>query len=1121
NLYAVCDVWAEKVKKRLDVLDFVEFAEVLQIGFHWFLIVKFKNNEQLYTFDRTIGQFLTQEEGILRQQIVMMNNFVELDEIKDFVEVNRNGFYGKAIEHPLARYIFSEEYMQRGDDLSYLAPLLKRYQFYTQHNLDAVSEKEKIITAMIRILQYNNISLSKDRELSFYLSSNDMGQILILDGVKKPRQFKSDGKVYVFGKDKIPPGFGKTIKKMEESFKHISLPKQDVILSMSKDESYAFEKLTNFPEEVIDSVFSSSEQILRKISPYLKQVTAILEVYKTKKIISHYYLSGSFLRGSLEGEDIDLAIDFAYYHDPDVVRGLLERVNAISKQAGHRFHITLQAFGYEYEIRDGNIVPTGKVKAENILGRLKNPYEKSLLRLDNLKALPSPEEFFINILHMCRGFDFAQNNLELITSTAKENETKHEKIVKEISLYLKQIIEILKRYQSERIITRYYLTGSFLKGGLVKDGDIDIALLLRSYNRPDAIKRLLQEVEAIAEKSPYKIHITPQAYGYEYEFKEGKFVHTGVIRSEELLTRLPSPQRQSLLRLDNLEIPFLPDEFFLKMMRNCREFDFTQNNWKLVSDKNKSRNDHSIYKEDLESIDPAVRLKAAIVLKKQGQENSKLAKIFQDSASNKNLTLDERLKAAEFLSESEKEKFSFELGMDEQHSLRIDSGEEKDFKKLTLELATREETAKIIKGIPGIEPQLAAEFISRMQQINWHAQELEKTLQGVGYFNGEWEKELKERLEYDYDVPYEALDMLIKRDLPAEVIFSPLQYLFAALIAQEVIGKLRQNNAVILEGDREWFLLEAFKSVEEKMLTSLAEADEIKDVLGDKWKNSTATSRTIDIFEGLKSLGLYTNRYKLDVELEAVLGSAGKFIARAYDDSGQAEFAPGPCYDQRGVSIGIESNLGKKQDSIHINQGVKWASKYIWAAYLAMYTHIKNETFTPVKFDYYYRQLVKDTNKFNNMNHRISYIGVWVKDIRDLAMILEIFIPLSIALGNYMDQKDMALARIFRDFRKEIESIIRKQNDVQLDREFFEQARMVRFVELVSANNRDNDFYRDLSRLITDTLTKIETHLAMKKKEKDYPVQELSGSIDHAFEAKQLPKLLTPQYPYALIEQAI
>ncbi|MBU0634654.1 MAG: hypothetical protein KKA52_06280, partial [Candidatus Omnitrophica bacterium] len=34
NLYAVCDVWAEKAKERLGVLDFIEFAEILHVGFH-------------------------------------------------------------------------------------------------------------------------------------------------------------------------------------------------------------------------------------------------------------------------------------------------------------------------------------------------------------------------------------------------------------------------------------------------------------------------------------------------------------------------------------------------------------------------------------------------------------------------------------------------------------------------------------------------------------------------------------------------------------------------------------------------------------------------------------------------------------------------------------------------------------------------------------------------------------------------------------------------------------------------------------------------------------------------------------------------------------------------------
>jgi len=915
NLYAACDVWAEKAQERLGVLDFIEFAEVLQVGFHWFLIVKFKNDEQLYAFDRTIGQFLTQTEGILKQQIVMMNNFVELDDIKDFVEANQNGFYGKAIEHPLARYIFNDGYTQRDDDLSYLAPLLKRYQFYIQHGLDAVSEKEEIITAITRILQYNNISLSKDRKLSFYFVSNDTGQTLTFDAFKNPRQFKSGGKVYVFGQDKIPAALGKTIENMKESFKQTVLPPQGVVLSMKREQSYAFEKLTDFPEELMDSVFLSSEEIIGKISPYLKQV-----------------------------------------------------------------------------------------------------------------------------------------------------------------------FEILKEYKSRRIITRYYFTGSFLKGILqkTKDADIDIAVVFRRYHDPDIIRGLLEQIQEISSGASCKIHITLEAFGYEYEIVEDKLIHTGLIRAEPLLARLSNMGQKSLLRLDNLEIPFFPEEFFLKLLRMCREFNFTENNLKLIEGKDvkNNSNNNGIYEEDLMSNDPEVRLKAAIVLKQKGCDNPKLAEVFRNSAVNKNLTLDERLKAAEYLSDAEKEKLSFELRPDKEQAARIDKGENDDFEELAHEAISEGEAVGIIKGVSGMNEQMAENIISRIQQVSWHGQEFEKTMQGIKYFNGYWKEQLKNRLYSEYDIHLEMIDMLIERDVPTRIIFSPVEYLFAALIAQEIIHSLREDNVIILEGDRDWFLLESFQLVQKNMGDlSFNAVEKNKHTLESKWQGSTAISRTIDIFKSLKNLGLYTRRYNSDVETEAMLGSASQFIARAYNDSAQAEFAPGPCYDTRGVSVGIESNRSQNHDSIHINHGVKWASKYIWAAYLVMYNYITDETFNRGRFDYYYNQLVKEENQFNGIDRRTSYIGVWVKDIKDLDMILEIFIPFSIALTNYMENDNVRLTKIFREFRLGMEDIIRNQYDHKLNQEFFEQARMVRFVELISRDNRDNDFYRALKKLVEDTQKKIDEEL--------------------------------------------
>ncbi|MFH2145457.1 MAG: LOG family protein [Candidatus Omnitrophota bacterium] len=1347
NLYAVCDVWAEKAQERLGVLDFVEFAEVLQIGFHWLLIVKFKNNEQLYAFDRTIGQFLTQGEGLLKQQIAMMNNFVELDEIKDFVEVNQNGFYGKAIEHPLARYIFSEEYMQRDDDLSYLAPLLKRYQFYTQHNLGAASEKEKIITAMTRILQYNNISLLKDRELSFYFVSNDTGQTLTFDAFKNPRQFKSKGKVYVFGQDAIPAALNKAIENMKESFKQTVLPQQGVVLSMRKEELYAFEKLTDFPEELMNYVFASSEEIIRNISPHLKQVIAILETYKSRQIIKSYYIFGSFLKGILRNTtdaDIDLAIDFAYYHDPDVVRGLLERVNAISKQAGHRFHITLQAFGYEYEIRDGSIVPTGKVIAENVLKGIENPHEKSLLRLDNLEISASGEEFFVNILSMCREFDFTQNNLKSIPLKQKLARIKDaysritsrqaypmatitsDKTGKPVGLFVSspidgvnniltilpinaktkvavlgsgtgqvcslfaahgatqvtgyEIDEKLKDLSEEKIqelkdvidpdkiefknanfldkdvslkeydilfyfwdgllrehmskfqekIMRQLAPGALfvaynllyaqeyfpqLKEASYLDGYEEINLETKiltqiNYGKLFTAEHINQNQTGKDEIPMNKLVSILKKMGFRYadqfnpDFKLPFYTENGKLQTlmvsadgeyvftlrERIDFSYGEEKEERSIQLLELN-PFVNDNEKFEMRTGFNKFIIDQKNrvahagisntyeffvedmyrgkglglamlslaiqaaqqegmhsfkiynpvtkirpvlksigfydvdsstvelnleatwktetdgsepWRLANiakrrkdmagfrfvnlpgfDLEKSKNKHAMYEEDLESQDPAVRLKAAIALRERGIINEKITTIFEDAAIGENFTLAERIKAAQYVSNAYKKKERHILGRYQAHFDRIDRANEEEFKYLAPEFISQYEMERIIEEIPRLDAEAVRQIIERIKRIKWKGSELERMLQGIKYFSGAWEVELREELHLEYDIHWGQLDQLIKKDVPTEIIFSPAEYLFAAVIAQELISELRDKKEIIMGGDHDWFLLESFQMVRAKKYASfLNGGDEIKTELKNRWFVSTAASRTIDIFNGLDKLGLFINRFESDVELVAVLSSANQFIYNAYDDGSFPEFSPGPCYDARGMSVGIECARDKEKDSIHVNLGTRWASKYVWAAYLVMHNYINDKTFYAWNGNYYYSQLVKDEHRIDDLDRRASYIGVWVKEIKDLKKIMDIFIPLSIALRDYMEGDDENLAKIWRDFRIKMEQIIRSQNDEKLDEEFFERARMVRFVERVSANNRDNDFYRDLSNLIKDTLVKIREHLAMKEQEK-------------------------------------
>jgi len=69
---------------------------------------------------------------------------------------------------------------------------------------------------------------------------------------------------------------------------------------------------------------------------------------------------------------------------------------------------------------------------------------------------------------------------------------------------------------------------------------------------------------------------------------------------------------------------------------------------------------------------------------------------------------------------------------------------------------------------------------------------------------------------------------------------------------------------------------------------------------------------------------------------------------------------------------------------------------------------------------------------------------------------------------------------------------------------------MVRFVERVSKNNRNNDFYRELSTLSTDTLRKI--HRALADSRKDHYQADIAPELSH---------FTMPQNAAILINQSI
>ena len=151
-----------------------------------------------------------------------------------------------------------------------------------------------------------------------------------------------------------------------------------------------------------------------------------------------------------------------------------------------------------------------------------------------------------------------------------------ENLLRKVVPGLSEIIGLLEQYKLERIITRYYLTGSFLDGSLNEERDIDFSVVFRRYDNQEALERLLNKAEEISKKSSFKFHITLQAFGHEYEFRNDRFIPTGLIRGEQILSRLENPENKSILRLDNIEAQLLNEDFFVRLYRRCRKFNFAE-----------------------------------------------------------------------------------------------------------------------------------------------------------------------------------------------------------------------------------------------------------------------------------------------------------------------------------------------------------------------------------------------------------------------------------------------------------------------------------------------------------------------------------------------------------------
>ncbi|HCD38327.1 MAG TPA: hypothetical protein DEQ77_06350, partial [Candidatus Omnitrophica bacterium] len=106
---------------------------------------------------------------------------------------------------------------------------------------------------------------------------------------------------------------------------------------------------------------------------------------------------------------------------------------------------------------------------------------------------------------------------------------------------IRKVLALLQQYKEERVISRYYITGSLARGDFMADAkDIDFAVSLRqgahSYGQN------AMEIQSRVESLWHKAHLTFDAFGPVYTLKDA-LVYTGEIRRKEVYLKLSQEMR--------------------------------------------------------------------------------------------------------------------------------------------------------------------------------------------------------------------------------------------------------------------------------------------------------------------------------------------------------------------------------------------------------------------------------------------------------------------------------------------------------------------------------------------------------------------------------------------------
>ena len=168
-------------------------------------------------------------------------------------------------------------------------------------------------------------------------------------------------------------------------------------------------------KELLEPLPSEVDAYLTKISEPLRNAINTLRGFKDQRIITRFYLTGSFATGHLQvpAKDIDFVVSLSNSvlragmgSEPSEMKEICDELGRIGKDAGTRFEVNFFPFGRVYRVQeDGSIRRTAEVLEEEMLARMPPEASRRKILLDVMKTDTRRPDFFVKLYQSARALN--------------------------------------------------------------------------------------------------------------------------------------------------------------------------------------------------------------------------------------------------------------------------------------------------------------------------------------------------------------------------------------------------------------------------------------------------------------------------------------------------------------------------------------------------------------------------------------------------------------------------------------------------------------------------------------------------------------------------------------------